>query len=77
MFERISQTEQNSYISVIDEAKKKTSTPLTPLRQIPVDVSQKSQRQTTFSRTPVVPGHKSFSEVTKLKITNSNNTDFQ
>ena len=32
-------------ILVIDEAKKKSSTPLlTPLRQIPADISQKSER---------------------------------
>ena len=62
-------------ILVINKAKKKSSTPsLTPLRQIPVDVSQKSQTQTAFNRTPVVPGHKSFSEVTKSKSTNSCNT---
>ena len=47
---------------------------LTPLRKIPVDVSKKSQRQSAFSRTPVVPGHKSFSEETKSKIINSYNT---
>ena len=59
-------------ISVIDEAKKKSSTPsLTPLRKTPVDVSQKSKRKTAFNRTSVVPGHKSFSEVTKLKSNNS------
>ena len=40
---------------VIDEAKKKPSTPsLTPLRKIPVEVSQKYQRQTACNRTPVV-----------------------
>ena len=62
-------------ILVIDEAKKKSSTSsLTPLRQIPVNVSQKSQRKTAFNKTPVVPGHKSFSEVTKSKRTNSYNT---
>ena len=62
-------------ILVIDETKKKSSTPsLTPSRQIPADISQKSQRQTAFSRTPVVPGHKSFSEATKSKSTNSYNT---
>ena len=45
-------------ILVIDKAKKKSSaTSLTPLRQIPVDVSQKSQ-STAFNKTPVVPGHK-------------------
>ena len=61
-------------ILVIYETKKKSSTPsLTPLRQIPGDISQKSQRQTAFSRTPVVPGHKSFFEVT-LESTNSYNT---
>ena len=60
---------------VIDEAKKKPSTPsLTPLRKIPVEVSQKYQRQTASNRTPVVPGHKSFSEATKSKSTNSYNT---
>ena len=62
-------------ILVIDEAKKKSSTTsLTPLKQIPVGVSQKCQRQTAFNRTPVVPGHKSFSEMTKSKSTNSCNT---
>ena len=61
-------------ILVIYETKKKSSTPsLTQLRQIPADISQKSQRQTAFSRTPVVPGHKSFFEVT-LESTNSYNT---
>ena len=60
---------------VIDEAKKKPSTPsLTPLRKIPVEVSQKYQRQTACNRTPVVPGHKSFLEATKSKSTNSYNT---
>ena len=64
---------------VIDEAKKKPSTPsltpsLTPLRKIPVEVSQKYQRQTASNRTPVVTGHKSFSEATKSKSTNSYNT---
>ena len=45
-------------ILVIDKTKKKSSaTSLTPLRQIPVDVSQKSQ-STAFNKTPVVPGHK-------------------
>ena len=59
---------------VIDEAKKKPSTPsLTSLRKIPVEVSQKYQRQTAFNRTPVAPGHKSFSEATKSS-TNSYNT---
>ena len=58
----------------IDQAKKKSSTPsLTPLRKIPVEISQKYQRQTAFKRTPVVPGH-SFSEVTKPMSTNSYNT---
>ena len=62
-------------ILVIYETKKKSSTPsLTPLRQTPGDISQKSQRQTAFSRTPVVTGHKSFFEVTKLESTNSYNT---
>ena len=42
--------------------------------QIPVDVSQKSQRQTALSRTPLVPEHESFSEVAKPKSTNSYNT---
>ena len=60
---------------VIDEPKKKPSTPsLTPLRKIPVEVSQKYPRQTASNRTPVVPGHKNFSEATKLKSTNSYNT---
>ena len=60
---------------VIDEAKKKPSTPsLTPLRKIPVEVSQKYQRQTACNRTPIVPGHKSFLEATKSKSTNSYNT---
>ena len=46
-------------ILVIYEEKKNSSTPsLTPLRQIPVDVSQKSQRQTAFNRTQAVPEHK-------------------
>ena len=37
---------------VIDEAKKKPSTPsLIPLRKIPVEVSQKYQRQTAFNNT--------------------------
>ena len=62
-------------ILVIDETKKKSSTlSLTPSRQIPADISQKSQRQTAFSRTPVVPGHISFFEVTKSGSTNSYNT---
>ena len=62
-------------ILVIYEAKKNSSTPsLTPLRQIPVDVSQKSQRQTAFNRTQAVPEHKSFSEVTKSESTKSYNT---
>ena len=62
-------------ILVVDETKKKSSTPsLTPLRHIPADISQKSQRQTAFSRTPVVPGHISFFEVTKSESTNSYNT---
>ena len=66
---RIEFQEKNS---VIDEAKKKPSTPsLTPLGKIPVEVSQKYQRQTAFSRAPVVPGHKSFSEATKSKSTSS------
>ena len=38
---------------------------LTPLRKIAVEVSQKYQRQAAFNRTPVVLGHKNFSEVTK------------
>ena len=47
---------------VIDEPEKKSSTPsLTPLRKIPVEVSQKYQRQTAFNKTLVAPGHKSFS----------------
>ena len=62
-------------ILVIDEVKKKSWTPsLTPLREIPVDASQKSQRQTAFNRTPVIPGHKSFSKVTKPRSSNSYNT---
>ena len=62
-------------ILVLGEAKKKSWTPsLAPLRQIRVDVSQKSHRQTAFNRTSVAPGHKSFSEVTKSKSTNSCNT---
>ena len=45
-------------ILVIDKAKKKSSaTSLTPLRQIPVGVSQKSQ-STAFNKTTAVPGHK-------------------
>ena len=72
---KLNGTEFQEKILVIDEAKEKSSTPsLTPLRQIPLDVSQKSQRPTTFNRTQVVPGHKSFSEVTKSKSTNSYNT---
>ena len=60
---------------VIDEAKKKSLTPsLTPLRQIPVDISHKFQRQSSFNRIPVVPRHKSFSEVTKSKSSNSYKT---
>ena len=60
---------------VIDEGKKKSSTPsLTPLRQYPVDASQKSQKQTAFNRTAVVPEHKSFSKVKKSKSNNSYNT---
>ena len=48
-------------ILVKDEAKKKSLTPsLTLLRQIPVDVSQKSQRQTAFNRTQVVLDIKAF-----------------
>ena len=47
---------------------------LKPLRQISVDVSQKSQRQTACNRTSVAPGHRSFSEVTKSKSTNSHNS---
>ena len=51
---------------VTDEPKKKSSAPsLTPLRKIPVEVSQKYPRQTASNRTPVVPGHKNFSEATK------------
>ena len=62
-------------ILVIDEAKKKSSTPsLTSLREIPVDASQKSQRQTAFNKTPVVPGHKSFAKVTKPRSSNLYNT---
>ena len=61
-------------ILVIDEEKQKSSTPsLTPLRQILVDVTQKSQRQTAFKRTPVVPGHKIFSEMTQSKSSSSYN----
>ena len=72
---KLSRIEFQEKILVRDEAKKKSSTPsLTPLRQIPVDVSQNSQRQTAFNRTAVVPGHKSFSEVTKSKSNNSYNT---
>ena len=56
-------------ILVIEGAKKKSSTP--SLIPFPVDVSQKSQRQTAFNRTPEAPGIKSFSEVTK---SNSNNS---
>ena len=48
-------------ILVQDEAKKKSLTPsLILLRQIPVDVSQKSQRQTAFNRTQVVLDMKAF-----------------
>ena len=73
---KLNRIEFQEKVLVIDEAKKKPSTPSsTPLRQIPVDASQKSQRQAAFSRTPVlVPGHKNFSEVTKSKSTNSYNT---
>ena len=72
---KLNRIEFQEKILVIYETKKKSSTPsLTPLRQIPGDISQKSQRQTAFSRTPVVPGHKSFFEVTKLESTNSYNT---
>ena len=39
--------------------------------QIPVDVSQKSRRQTALSRIPLIPEHESFSEVAKPKSTNS------
>ena len=42
--------------------------------QIPVDVSQKPQRQTALSRIPLIPEHESFSEVAKPKSTNSYNT---
>ena len=72
---KLNGTEFQEKILVVDEAKRKSLTPsLTPLRKIPVDVSKKSQRQSAFSRTPVVPGHKSFSEETKSKIINSYNT---
>ena len=37
-------------------------------------VRQKSYRQTAFNRTPVVPKHKNFSEVTKSKSNNSYNS---
>ena len=71
---KLNRIEFQEKILVIYETKKKSSTPsLTQLRQIPADISQKSQRQTAFSRTPVVPGHKSFFEVT-LESTNSYNT---
>ena len=50
------------------------TTLLTPLRQIPVDVSQKPQRQTAFKRTPTVSEHKGFSEVTKSQGNNSCDT---
>ena len=42
----------------------------TPLRQIPVDESQKFQWQIPFNRTQVVPGDKGFSEVTKSQVSN-------
>ena len=39
------------------EAKKKSSTlSLTPLKEIPVAASQKSQKQIALTRTPVAPG---------------------
>ena len=43
---------------------------LTPLRQIPVDESQKFQWQIPFNTTQVVPGDKRFFEVTKSQISN-------
>ena len=55
---------------VIEKAKNKYSTPsLTSLRQIQVDVSQKSQRRTAFYRTPVVSIHEGFSYLTSQLTT--------